>query len=135
MGMYDIKTAELKAENFLAGDFPVVMDFGKVKTEATIRKRAVLVQGEDGIEELTKEMISPAEAALPPEEPGATSANALDNIIGIAAEEPSGDEVVYYATGEFFAEGLILPDGVTAADIKPACRKLGIFIKEMKNNG
>ncbi|MCH5195965.1 MAG: hypothetical protein J1F28_04590 [Oscillospiraceae bacterium] len=129
MGMYDIKTAELKADNFLAGDFPVVMDFGKVKTEAKIRKRAVLVQGEDGIEELTKEMISPAE------EPGATGANALDNIIGISAEEPSGDEVVYYATGEFFAEGLILPDGVTAADIKPACRKLGIFIKEMKNNG
>ena len=122
MSMYDIKTAELKAENFLAGDFPVVMDFGKVKTKATIRKRAVLVQSEDGIEELTKEMIS------------ADEGKGLDNIIGIAAEEPSGDEVVYYATGEFFAEGLILPDGVTAADIKPACRKLGIFIKEMKNN-
>ena len=126
MGMYDIKTAELKAENFLAGDFPVVMDFGKIKTNAVIRKRALLVQSADGIEELTKEMLSPAEES--------PAEKATAEIIGIAAEEPSGDEVVYYATGEFFAEGLTLPEGVTAADIKPACRKLSIFIKEMKNN-
>ena len=115
MGMYDINTAELKAENFIAGDFPIVTDFGTIKKGATIRKRTPLIQGENGIEELTKDSI--------------------DKIVGIAADEPSGEEVAYYLTGEFFAEGLTLPDGVTAADIKPAFRKLGIFIKEMKNYG
>ena len=127
MGMYDIDKAELKAENFLAGDFPVVTNFGTIKKGATIRKRALLVSGADGIEELTKDMLpTTGESASP---------GSLDKIIGIAAEEPSGDEVTFYITGEFFAEGLTLPDGVTAADIAPACRKLSIFIKEMKNYG
>lgn len=127
MGMYDINTAELKAENFLAGDFPIATDFGTIKSGAEIRKHAILVQGADGIEELTKESLpTTGESASP---------GSLDKIVGIAADEPSGDEVVIYLTGEFFAEGLALPDGVTAADVKPALRKLGIFIKEMKNYG
>lgn len=127
MGMYDINTAELKAENFLAGDFPIATDFGTVKSGAEIRKRTVLVQGADGIEELTKEMLpTTGESASP---------GSLDKIVGIAADEPSGGEVAFYLTGEFFAEGLTLPDGVTAADVKPTLRKLGIFIKEMKNYG
>ena len=32
-------------------------------------------------------------------------------------------------TGEFFADGLTLPDGVTVEALKPAFRKLGIFLK------
>ncbi|MEZ3437602.1 MAG: hypothetical protein K1W18_01820 [Oscillospiraceae bacterium] len=127
MGMYDINTAELKAENFLAGDFPIATDFGTIKSGATIRKRTPLVQGADGIEEFT--------AAMLPTTGENASAGSLDKIIGIAADEPSGDEVAFYLTGEFFAEGLTLPDGVTAADLKPTLRKLGIFIKEMKNYG
>lgn len=126
MGMYDVSTAELIADNFLAGNFPIVTDSGKIKKNAVIHKRAPLVQGEDGIEELT--------AAMLPTTGENASAGSLDKIIGIAADEPSGDEVVIYLTGEFFAEGLTLPDGVTAADLKPAFRKLGIFIKEMNNN-
>jgi len=127
MGMYDINTAELTAENFLAGDFPIVTDFGAIKNNAVIRKNAPLVQGADGIEEFT--------AAMLPTTGEDASAGALDKIIGIAADEPSNGEVTYYLTGEFFAEGLTLPNGVTAADLKPAFRKLGIFIKEMKNYG
>ena len=34
-----------------------------------------------------------------------------------------------YLTGEFFADGLALPDGVTAADIEAALRNIGIFLK------
>ncbi len=125
MGMYDVSTAELTAENFLAGKFPIVTDFGKVKKNAVIHKRAPLVESEDGIEEFT--------AAMLPTTGENASAGSLDKIIGIAADEPSGDEVAIYLTGEFFAEGLTLPNGVTAADLKPAFRKLGIFIKEMNN--
>lgn len=127
MGMFDINTAECTAENVFAGDFPVVRDFGTIKTGAVIHKLAPLIQGADGIEELTADML--------PKTGETASAGSLDKLIGIAADEPSGDEVVYYATGEFFAEGLTLPEGVTAADIKPAFRKLDIFIKEMKNYG
>jgi len=127
MGVYDINTAELTAENFLAGDFPIVTDFGTAKSNAIIRKHAPIVQGENGIEEFT--------AAMLPTTGENASAGALDKIIGIAADEPSNGEVAYYLTGEFFAEGLTLPEGVTAADLKPAFRKLGIFIKEMKNYG
>lgn len=127
MGMFDINTAECTAENVFAGDFPVVRDFGAIKAGAVIHKLAPLVQGADGIEELT--------AAMLPTTGENASAGSLDKLIGIAADEPSGNEVVYYATGEFFAEGLTLPEGVTAAALKPVFRKLGIFIKEMKNYG
>ncbi|MCM1059661.1 MAG: hypothetical protein NC452_05150 [Eubacterium sp.] len=127
MGLYSIETAELKAENFLAGEFPVVTNFGTIKKNAVIRKHAPLVLSEDGIEELT--------AAMLPTTGENASAGSLDKLIGIAADEPSGEEVTFYLTGEFFAEGLTLPEGVTAEDLKPAFRKLSIFIKEMKNNG
>lgn len=127
MGMYSIDTAELKAENFLAGNYPIVTDVGTIKKNAIIHKRAPLVQSEDGIEEFT--------AAMLPTTGENASAGSLDKIVGIAAEEPSGEEVTFYLTGEFFAEGLTLPEGVTTADLKPAFRKLGIFVKEMKNYG
>ena len=127
MSLYSIDTAELKAENFLAGNYPIVTDIGIIKKNAIIRKRVPLVQSEDGIEEFT--------AAMLPTTGENANAGSLDKIIGIAAEEPSGEEVTVYLTGEFFAEGLTLPEGVTAADLKPAFRKLGIFIKEMKNYG
>ena len=58
--------------------------------------------------------------------------NALNvtGLYGIAAEDAaSGEDAVVYLTGEFFAEGLALPDGVTAADIEVALRNIGIFLK------
>ena len=58
--------------------------------------------------------------------------NALNvtGLYGIAAEDAaSGKDAVVYLTGEFFAEGLALPDGVTAADIEVALRNIGIFLK------
>ena len=60
------------------------------------------------------------------------SSNALNvtGLYGIAAEDAaSGEDAVVYLTGEFFAEGLALPDGVTAADIDVALRNIGIFLK------
>lgn len=115
MALYSINTAEMIAENFLAGEYPIVTDIGTIKEKTTIHKYAPVIQGESGIEEFTAEMLS----------------TSLDKLAGIAADAPSGNEVVIFLTGEFFGEGLTLPDGVTAADLKPAFRKLGIFIKEM----
>lgn len=124
--MYEITNTEFTPENFIAGDFPMKTDFGPVKNGAKIRKYAPVVQGENGIEEIT--------AAMIPTTGEDATEGALNTLIGIAADEPSGGEVVYYLTGEFFSEALVLPDGVTADDIKPAFRKLGIFLKEMNNN-
>lgn len=107
--MFEINTATHTPDNFNAGGYPVVTDSDTIKAGANIRKRAPLVKGENGIEE--------------------AGAETLDKIIGIAADVPSGGEVVYYLTGEYFADAIVLPDGVTVEALKPALRKLGIFLK------
>ena len=107
--MYEIQKDELTRKNVFAGDFPVVKDVGEVKAGETVRRFAPVIQTADGISEAT--------------------ADALDSLCGIAAEDSTDGGVVFYATGEFFADGLTLPDGVTAEALKPAFRKLGIFLK------
>ena len=114
--MYGITNeASYTPENFFAGSYPIAKDFGAVKSGATIHRHAPIVMGEDGIEE--------------------AAADTVDKVVGIAADESSGGEVVYYLTGEFFSEALYLPSGVTADALKPAFRELGIFLKEMNSNG
>lgn len=50
-----------------------------------------------------------------------THALNVTGLYGIAAEDAaSGEDAVVYLTGEFFADGLALPDGVAAADIQAA---------------
>lgn len=59
-----------------------------------------------------------------------THALNVTGLYGIAAEDAaSGEDAVVYLTGEFFADGLALPDGVAAADIEAALRSIGIFLK------
>ncbi len=109
MGMYDIKTDQTRPVNFFAGDFPVVTEAGDVKSGATVRKYAPVIKTADGISEAT--------------------ADGLDSLYGIAADDSSDGGVVCYMTGEYFADALTLPDGVTVEALKPAFRKLGIFLK------
>lgn len=121
--MYKIEHNSLTPDNFFAGPFPVVTDSGNVKEGVTIHRLAPVIEGADGIEEITA-------AVLPTTGESASPGN-LDKIIGIAAEDSDGGKVVYYCTGEFFGNALTLPEGVTAKDLKPTLRKLGIYIKEM----
>lgn len=107
--MYEIKTDQTSPVNFFAGDFPIVPDVGDVKAGATVRKYAPVIKTADGISEAT--------------------ADGLADLVGIAADDSTDGGVVYYLTGEFFAAALTLPDGVTAEALKPAFRKLGIFLK------
>ena len=113
--MFDVQRRTSEADNFFAGSFPIATDFGPVASGATVRARTPVVKDENGIKEAT--------------------AATLDNLVGISADEPSGGEVVYYLTGEFFTQGITLPDGVTAEKLKPALRRLGIFLKEVNING
>ncbi len=121
--MYGIEENTLSAENFIAGAFPIATEWGNVKEGATIHKYAPVIESEDGIKEITA-------ADLPTAGENAT-AGSLDKLVGIAAEDSSNGKVIYYLTGEFFANALTLPSDVTAKDIKPALRKIGIFLKEM----
>lgn len=107
--MYEISTAEHTPVNLMAGNFPVVTECGPVKEGATVRKYAPVSLTADGITE--------ADTA------------SLDTLCGIAADDPTEGGVVYFMTGEFFADALTLPDGVTADALKPAFRKLGIFLR------
>lgn len=107
--MYEINRDQTSPVNFFAGDFPVVTEAGDVKSGATIRKYAPVIKTADGISEAT--------------------ADGLADLHGIAADDSTDGGVVCYLTGEFFADALTLPDGVTADTLKPAFRKLGIFLK------
>ena len=54
---------------------------------------------------------------------------ALD-VVGITAAAAEAEEpAVYYMTGEFFAEELVLPDGVEMEALKDALRKISIFLR------
>ena len=51
-------------------------------------------------------------------------------LYGITADSTeSGEDVVIYLTGEFFADGLALEDDVTADDLEVPFRNIGIFLK------
>lgn len=117
--MYEISTAEHKTVNLMAGNFPVVTECGPVKEGATVRKYAPVALTADGI----------TEAAAPSGSGESAKAGNLDALCGIAADDSTEGGVVYYTTGEFFADALTMPDGVTADALKPAFRKLGIFLR------
>ena len=109
--MYNINVATKTMDNFKAGPFPIATDYGEKAAGATIRARAPLSMDTGG--KLSE-----------------TTAATLANVVGISAAEPSGDEVVYCLTGEYFTQALVLPNGVTAEALKPALRKLSIFLRE-----
>lgn len=107
--MYEIKTDQTSPVNFFAGEFPIVTEAGPVKAGETVRKYAPVVLTADGISE-------------------ATDATVAD-LCGIAADDSTDGGVVYYLTGEYFADALVLSDAATIDVLKPAFRKLGIFLK------
>lgn len=107
--MYEIKHDELTRKNVFAGDFPIAKEVGEVAEGETVRQYAPVIKTAGGFKEAT--------------------AAGLDELYGIAADDSTDGGVVCMLTGEFFADGLTLPEGVTAEALKPAFRKLGIFLK------
>ena len=107
--MYEIKRDELTRKNVFAGDFPIAKEVGEVAEGETVRQYAPVIKTAGGFKEAT--------------------AAGLDELYGIAADDSTDGGVVCMLTGEFFADELTLPEGVTAEALKPAFRKLGIFLK------
>lgn len=57
-------------------------------------------------------------------------ATKLTGLYGVTAEAAkSGEDAIIYLSGEFFADELVLPTGMTAADVEVALRNLGIYLK------
>ena len=126
--MYEINTATSTPENFIAGDHPIAKEAYPIKTGKTIQKfmPVKLVAGE--IEPVVKVNATAVDAAnaIPAK---TLEENTVENLHGIAAEDGSGGVAVVYLTGEFFADSLVLSTDVTINMLKPAFRKLGIFLK------
>ncbi len=59
-----------------------------------------------------------------------TAATSAEGLYGITADSAeSGKDVPVFLSGEFFADALTLPEGVTADDLEVAFREIGIFLK------
>lgn len=109
MANYAVETRQTEPKNFFAGDFPIVPETGTAG--ADIPAHTPITTNDDG-------EIVPVAAAT------------VAAVIGISAEAAAEDDpVVYYMTGEFFADALNIPNGVDAAALKTALRKLSIFLK------
>ena len=109
MPKYAVETRSTEPKNFFAGDFPTLPESGTAG--AKLAEHTPVMAGEDGnIVAVTKE--------------------AAGNVVGITAEAAeSGEPVVYYMTGEFFADAITLPDGVEIEALKDSLRKLSIFLR------
>jgi len=60
----------------------------------------------------------------------AVTADTTAAIYGIVAEAAeAGEDAIVYLSGQFFADALVLAEGVTAADVEVALRNIGIFLK------
>lgn len=110
--MYEIETRRYEPKNFFAGDFPTLPETGIAG--AALEECMPVAKNADG---KIVPVAAPAEGA------------ALD-VVGITAAAAEADEpVVYYMTGEFFAEALVLPNGVEIEALKDAFRKISIFLR------
>lgn len=115
--MYDIETKNCTPVNFFAGEFPTLTDTGTAGT--ALEARVPVTKDSSG-------KIVAVAAAGEEGEPAATTGN----VIGITAAAAEKDgPVVYYITGEFFADALNLPEDVEIDDIKDPLRKLSIFLR------
>lgn len=109
MAKYAVETRSTEPKNFFAGDFPTLPDSGTAG--AKLAEHTPVAKNEDG------NIV-------------AVTAETIDKAVGITAEAAeNGEPVVYYMTGEFFADALNLPEGVKIEDIKDSLRKLSIFLR------
>lgn len=108
--MYEINEATYIPDDFHRGTFPVVTEYGTLKKGIAVKKYTPIALGTDGLEEAT--------------------AATLNQLVGIAADDSDeSGNIVYYQTGEFSGEAVVLPEGVTLDELKTACRQLSIFLK------
>jgi len=118
--MYEIQKDQSVPVKFFAGEYPVVTAVKAVATGKSVKQYEPVKLTDNGIEPVVKVAASEAVSG--------TSTPA--GIYGIAATAAkAAEEVVVYLTGEFFADAITLPEGVTADTLAKAFRNIGIFLK------
>ena len=112
--MFEIKEYTCQGDNFLAGTMKIVKETLDANEDQTIPARSLVAISEGKARAYTAE---DAAAKVVP--------------YGIAAAKAENGKVVVYMTGEFFGSKLVLPEGVTAGDVKDLLRSNGIFLKDL----
>lgn len=127
--MYEIQSDKTTPVNLFAGDYPVATAVGTVATGKSVKQHEPVKLTENGIEPVVK--VNASEANSSSTIPARTEyENTTAGIYGIAAVAANAEEdIVVYLTGEFFANTLNLPEGVTIDTLKKAFRNIGIFLK------
>lgn len=109
MAKYTVETRSTEPKNFFAGDFPTLPKSGTAGEK--LAEHTPVVKDEDG------NIV-------------AVTAETIDKVVGITAETvENGEPVVYYMTGEFFADAIELPEGVEIEALEDSLRKLSIFLR------
>ena len=126
--MFEIEKSNCIPDNFHAGDFPVEKDVQPIKAGKTITKYMPVKLVAGKLEPVVKIVASAVDAAnaIPAK---TLEENTVENLYGIAAEDGTAGGAVVYLTGDFFANKLVLETGVTIEMLKPAFKKIGIYLK------
>lgn len=132
--MYEVNDYAYEPENFLAGSMDVAKEALPVKEGEEIKAKSLvkLVSGEAAAYTAADLGAKPdAAKGAESQEAAETPAEAAELVIpyGIAAADAEDGQVVVYLTGEFFADALVLPEGLEAETVKPLLRENGIFLK------
>lgn len=109
MGEYAIEKRSTEPKNFFAGEFPTVTETGTAGA-ALAEYTPITVNGDGNIVAVTAETVG--------------------DVIGItAAAADNNAPVVYYMTGEYYEDAINLPSGVVMENLKPALRKINIYLR------
>ena len=127
--MYEIQKDQSVPVKFCAGEYPVVTAVKAVATGKSVKQYEPVKLTDNGIEPVVK--VAASEAVSGTSTPAKSEyENTTAGIYGIAATAAEAtEEVVVYLTGEFFADAITLPEGVTADMLAKAFRNIGIFLK------
>ncbi len=109
MGLYDVKKGESPVSNLHAGTFPIAKQVGSVADGEEIHKHTIIASTPEGMVEVT--------------------ADTLDQVVGIAAEESTDAGVAYYATGEYQEGSVAFDDSLDLDELKAALAKINIYLK------
>ena len=117
--MYEIQKDQSVPVKFFAGEYPVVTAVKAVAAGKSVKQYEPVVK------------VAASEAVSGTSTPAKSEyENTTAGIYGIAATAAqAAEEVVVYLTGEFFADAITLPEGVTADTLAKAFRNIGIFLK------
>lgn len=131
--MYEIQKDQSVPVKFFAGEYPVVTAVKAVAAGKSVKQYEPVKLTDNGIEPVVK--VDASEAVSGTSTPAKSEyENTTAGIYGIAATAAEATaeatkEIVVYLTGEFFADAITLPEGVTADTLAKAFRNIGIFLK------